>query len=290
MYEAFFGFKTNPFKLSPDPAFFYWSHAHEEALANLIYGVQSRKGFVVLTGEVGTGKTTLLECLRDYLVYHRIEFAYIFNSRLTVEEFFEMIAYDLGLNPRKGSKTEVLFLLNQFLLQQAGRGSTTVLMVDEAQNLSLDLLEEIRLLGNLESRQEKLLQIILVGQPELDRKLDSPQLRQLRQRVVLRCTLRPLSEQETAEYIDSRMAKAGMPDQQVFSRELMREIYARTGGIPRLINAVCDNLLLTAFALESRVVTREMLEEVCRDLRLEPTLYRRPTAGSEIYEYRSPYS
>lgn len=269
MYTAYFGLKTKPFNLSPDPAFFYRSRPHEEALANLIYGVQSRKGFIVLTGEVGTGKTTLLECLRDYLLYYRIEFAYVFNTRLTVAEFYEMIAYDLGLRLQKGSKTEILFLLNQFLLQQATRGSTTVLIVDEAQNLDTELLEEIRLLGNLESRQEKLLQIILAGQPELDRKLDAPHLRQLKQRIVLRCHLRPFYEEETIDYINSRMARAGLPDQQVFPLELMRQIHVRTRGIPRLINVVCDNLLLTAFALESRVATEEMLEEVCRDLALE---------------------
>ncbi|MGE5487828.1 MAG: ExeA family protein [bacterium] len=269
MYNAFFGFSESPFNLTPDPTFLYRSRHHEEALANLMYGVQSRKGFVVLTGEVGTGKTTLLECLQDFLALHRIDFAFLFNSRLTVEQFFELIAYDLELQCARTSKTEVLIALNQLLIQNASEGRTTALIVDEAHNLEWDVLEEIRLLGNLENRHGKLLQIVLAGQPEFDRKLDAPSLRQLKQRVALRCTLRPFNEAETAEYISSRLAKAGMPEQTVFPPELVAEIHFRSQGIPRVINAVCDNLLLTAFALESRQATMDMLDEVCEDMRLE---------------------
>lgn len=269
MYNAYFGFDENPFSLSPDPAFLYRSTQHEEALANLIYGVQSRKGFIVLTGEVGTGKTTMLECLRDFLEAQRIEFAFVFNSRITSDQFFEMIAYDLDLRCQRTSKTEVLIALNEMLIQQANQGRTSVLIVDEAHNLEWEVLEEIRMLGNLENRRGKLIQIILAGQPELDRKLDAPNLRQLKQRIVLRCMLEPFSEQDASDYINSRMEKAGMPDQTVFSPELIQEIHVRTQGIPRVINAVCDNLLLTAFAVETKVCTMEMLDEVCRDMRLE---------------------
>lgn len=269
MYNAFFGFKESPFNLTPDPAFLYRSRQHEEALANLIYGVQSRKGFVVLTGEVGTGKTTMLECLRDFLAARRIDFAFLFNSRLTVEQFFELIAYDLDLRCTRTSKAEVLIALNQLLIQNANDGRTTVLIIDEAHNLEWDVLEEIRLLGNLESRRSKLLQIIMAGQPELDRKLDAPSLRQLKQRIALRCTLRPFEEAETVEYIRTRLARAGMSEPTVFPPEVLREIHVRSQGIPRLINAICDNLLLTAFALESRVATLEMLDEVSEDMRLE---------------------
>jgi len=269
MYKAFFGFKENPFSLTPDPAFLYRSPQHEEALANLVYGVQSLKGFVVLTGEVGTGKTTMLECLQDYLTAYGFDFAYLFNSRLTVEQFFEMLAYDLDLKCSRNSKTEVLIALNQRLAQNADHGRTTVLIVDEAHNLEWDVLEEVRLLGNMENRQRKLLQIILAGQPEFDRKLDAPSLRQLKQRIALRCTLRSFRETETAEYIATRMEKAGMPDQDVFPPDLIREIHLRAQGIPRLINAICDNLLLTAFAMEGRQATREMLDEVTHDMRLE---------------------
>ncbi|MCE5307764.1 MAG: AAA family ATPase [Acidobacteriales bacterium] len=269
MYNAFFGFKESPFNLSPDPSFLYRSPQHEEALANLIYGVQSRKGFIVLTGEVGTGKTTMLQCLRDFLESQRIEFAFLFNSRVTVDQFFEMIAYDLNLRCQRASKTEVLFALNNLLIQQANSGRTTALIVDEAHNLSWEVLEEIRLLGNLETRHGKLLQIVLAGQPELDRKLDAPDMRQLKQRIVLRCHLCPLEESEAIEYIVTRMNRAGMPNQTVFPADLLSEIYLRSQGIPRLINAICDNLLLNCFALEQRVATLEVLDEVCADMRLE---------------------
>lgn len=269
MYNAFFGFSESPFSLSPDPAFLYRSEQHEEALANLIYGVQARKGFIVLSGEVGTGKTTMLECLRDYLESQYIEFAFLFNSRINVEQFFEMIAYDLDLPCTRTSKTEVLFALNDLLVQQTQGGRTVVLIVDEAHNLDWDVLEEIRLLGNLENRNGKLLQIVLAGQPELDRKLDAPNLRQLKQRIVLRCNLQPFTLRDALEYMQSRLERAGMPEQTIFSEELLAEIHLRAQGIPRVINALCDNLLLTAFSMESKICTVEMLDEVCRDMRLE---------------------
>lgn len=269
MYNAFFGFTQNPFNMSPDPSFLFRSSQHEEALANLIYGVQSRKGFIVLTGEVGTGKTTMLECLRDFLSSQQISFASLFNSRLTVEQFFEMLSYDLDLRCNRLSKTEVLITLNSMLLERASAGRTTVLIVDEAHNLEWDVLEEIRLLGNLENRRGKMLQIILAGQQELDRKLEAPEFRQLKQRIALRCALKGFDRQEAAAYINSRMARAGLPEQTVFSPELIEEIQFRSQGIPRLINAICDNLLLTSFAMETRTATLEMLDEVTADMRLE---------------------
>jgi len=270
MYNAFFGFKENPFNLSPDPLFLYRSPQHEEALASLTYGVKSRKGFIVLTGEVGTGKTTMLECLRDELQAEKIPFSFLFNTRLSTSQFFEMIAYDLGLNCPSDSKAQVLIALHQFLLQQASRGGTAALLVDEAHDLSWDLLEEIRMLGNLENRTGKLLQVVLSGQPELDRKLDAPNLRQLRQRIVLRCELRPFDEEQTAAYIQTRMAKAGMEEQTVFPSEVLSGIYRYTRGIPRVINILCDNLLLMAFALEQKEVNEDMLREAAADMRLTP--------------------
>ena len=269
MYKAFFGFAENPFNMSPDPSFLFRSAQHEEALANLIYGVQSRKGFVVLTGEVGTGKTTMLECLRDFLNSQQIAYASLFNSRLNVQQFFEMIAYDFGLRCTRTSKTEVLFALNEMILERANLGRTTVLIVDEAHNLDWDVLEEIRLLGNLENRRGKMLQILLAGQPELDRKLEAPEFRQLKQRVALRCVLQPFQLEETLEYIQSRLTRAGLKEQTVLPPEILREIHFRTQGIPRLINAMCDNLLLTAFALETKVVTTAMVDEVAADMRLQ---------------------
>jgi general secretion pathway protein A len=269
MYNAYFGLSASPFSLSPDPAFLYRSEQHEEALANLIYGVQSRKGFLVLSGEAGTGKTTMLECLRDLLDAQRMEFAFIFNSRITSSQFFEMIAYDLNLNCQRTSKTEVLFALNARVVQQADQGRTTVLIVDEAHNLEWEVLEEIRLLGNMENRSGKLIQVILAGQPELERKLDAPNLRQLKQRIVLRCNLEPFTESGTSEYINNRMEKAGLANQAILPRALMGEIHARSQGIPRVINSICDNLLLTCFAMEDKVATVAMLDEVSRDMRLE---------------------
>jgi len=269
MYNAFFGISENPFSLSPDPTFLYRSPQHEEALANLIYGVQSRKGFIVLTGEVGTGKTTMLECLREYLESQYIEYASLFNSRINPQQFFEMIAYDLDLRCERTSKTEVLFALNSLLIQQANEGRTSVLIVDEAHNLDWDVLEEIRLLGNLENRRGKLLQIVLAGQPELDRKLDAPNLRQLKQRIVLRYNLKPFSEAESVEYINTRLARAGMENQTVFSPPVLAEIHRRSQGIPRLINGICDNCLLTSFAAEQHQVSLDTLEEVSNDMRLE---------------------
>src|SRR6202047_510719 len=245
MYNAFFGFTQNPFNMSPDPSFLFRSAQHEEALANLIYGVQSRKGFIALTGEVGTGKTTMLECLRDFLHAQKIPFAFVFNSQLTPAQFFEMIAYDFDLKCDHKSKVAVLNALNERLLERAAHGHTTVLIVDEAHNLEWNVLEEIRLLGNLENRRGKLIQVIISGQPELDRKLDAPNLRQLKQRIVLRCNLQPFTLRDAVDYIESRLDKAGMPEQTVFSEELMAEVHMRSQGIPRVINAVCDNLLLT---------------------------------------------
>jgi general secretion pathway protein A len=271
MYNAFFGFSENPFNMSPDPSFLFRSPQHEEALANLIYGVQSRKGFIALTGEVGTGKTMMLECLRDFLNAQKITFASLFNSRLTVEQFFELVAYDFDLRCSRTSKTEVLLSLNNLLLDRANLGRTTVLIVDEVHNLGWDVLEEIRLLGNLENRRGKLLQIVLAGQPELDRKLEAPEYRQLKQRIALRCMLQGFSEIETMAYIGSRMARAGMPNQDILSPDLIEAIHFRTQGIPRLINAVCDNLLLICFAMENKTATLEMLDEVTSDMHLEST-------------------
>jgi general secretion pathway protein A len=269
MYKAFFGLTENPFNLSPDPSFLFRSAQHEEALANLIYGVRSLKGFIVLTGEVGTGKTMLLECLRNNLTASYVEFAYIFNSRLTVEQFFETVAYDLELDCDRDSKTEVLFALNHMLIQRSNEGLTTAMIVDEAQNLDWSVLEEIRMLGNLENRRGKLLQVVLAGQPELDRTLDAPDFRQLKQRIALRCTLNPFQEADSIEYMTYRLAKAGMTEQTVFPSELLAEIHFRTQGIPRVINAVCDNLLLSCFAAETKVATLELLDEVANDLHLE---------------------
>jgi general secretion pathway protein A len=211
----------------------------------------------------------MLECLRDHLTAHQTPFAFLFNSRLTPDQFFEMIAYDFDLQCSRTSKTEVLMALNTLLMERANNNQTTVLIVDEAQNLDWAVLEEIRLLGNLENRRGKMLQIILSGQPELGKRLEEREYRQLKQRIALRCQLRPFTVEETAQYVAARLARAGLRDQSVFTAEVLREVHHRTQGIPRLINAVCDNLLLTSFAMEKRQASLEMLEEVSKDLHLE---------------------
>src|SRR5512137_1956043 len=194
MYKQFYGLQRNPFEISPDPRFYYATPLHNEALASLIYGVQKRKGFVVTTGEVGTGKSLLVRCLLQWLTKSNISFSHIFNTRLSALEFLQYFLADLGL-PAGNNKAELLIQLNQYLISQYRRGSTTVLVVDEGQLLNWEVLEEIRLLTNLETVQQKLLQIILVGQPELEHKLDSLGLRQLKQRITFRCRLKTLSEQ-----------------------------------------------------------------------------------------------
>jgi general secretion pathway protein A len=232
--------------------------------------VRSHKGFIALTGEVGTGKTTMLECLRDFLGSQDTAFAFIFNSQINPAQFFEMVAYDFALPCTHYTKTEVLFSLNNMLLDRAKLGKTTVLIIDEAHNLDWDVLEEVRLLGNLENRRGKLLQIILCGQPELDEKLDAPKFRQLKQRIALRYTLRALTREETAHYMEFRLAHVGVTEQTIFPVEVVELIHRRTKGVPRVINLVCDNALLGAFATGSHVVTADIVNEVCTDLRLDP--------------------
>ena len=279
MYNAFFGFTLNPFNMSPDPAFLFRSTQHEEALANLIYGVQSRKGFIVLTGEVGTGKTTMLECLRDFLSSQQIAFASLFNSRLSVEQFFEMLSYDLDLRCNRHSKTEVLLSLNNFLMERTAGGRTTVLIVDEAHNLEWDVLEEIRLLGNLECGEEKLLQILLLGQSELDDMLNRPELWQLKQRISVRLSIGSLAPSEVEHYIQHRWTVAG-GQSHPFTAEAIEHIRRWSKGIPRVINAICDGSLTHAFADETRSVSAGHVDSAAEDLQLiEKRVVRRAAAA-----------
>ncbi len=269
MYKQFFGLKRNPFEISPDPYFYHPTPRHNEALANLHYGVGRRKGFIVITGEVGTGKTLLVRCLLSELRKNNIAFGYVFNPILPVVEFFQYIMADLGLPYAGRNKTEMLLDLNRFLIQRHARGLITALVVDEAQALRSDLLEEIRLLTNLETSQQKLLQIVLLGQPELEMVLDSPELRQLKQRVALRCQLQPLDEAQTRAYILSRLERAGAPaEPAVFSDDALSKVFEYSRGIPRLINNLCENSMVSAFANEQRPVSSQIVTDVAADFRL----------------------
>jgi type II secretory pathway predicted ATPase ExeA len=269
MYKQYFGLSRNPFEISPDPYFYHPTPRHNEALANLHYGVGRRKGFIVITGEVGTGKTLLVRCLLSELRKNNIAFGYVFNPLLPVVEFFQYIMADLGLPYSGRNKTEMLLDLNRFLIQRHARGLITALVVDEAQALRSELLEEIRLLTNLETSQQKLLQIVLLGQPELEIVLDSPELRQLKQRVSLRCQLQPLDEAQTHAYILSRLQRGGAPEEPpIFSEEALAKIYEYSRGIPRLINNLCENSMVNAFANEQRPVTGDIVTDVAADFRL----------------------
>src|SRR5208283_1736732 len=269
MYKNFYNLQRNPFEITPDPSFLFPTTRHNEALASLYYGVTAHRGFVVLTGEVGTGKTLILRSLLALLQRRDVAFALIFNPTLSPLEFMRYIARDFGLAISGKAKDELIHVLNGFLLQRHQKRLTTILVVDEAHQMSSEILEEIRLLTNLETSQQKLLQIVLAGQPELDQKLDSHELRQLKQRIALRCHLDPLTSNEAREYMGRRLRIAGAPAAvEIFSRPAIEAVFRHSRGIPRLINTICENALLWGYARHAATVTSEIIEDVARDLRL----------------------
>lgn len=270
MYKQFYNLRRNPFEITPDPSFLFPTRRHNEALAALYYGVRRHKGFVVLTGEVGTGKTLVVRCLLELLKRSEVAYAYVFNSVLSPIEFLRYIAGDFGLPTTSKSKSELLLLLSNYIIGRYKKGLTTVLVVDEAHHLSAQALEEVRLLTNLETPDEKLLQILLVGQPELDEKLDSFELRQLKQRIALRAYLEPLSLEETAGYMQRRLQLAGGTPEAaaLFPPETISAVYRHSRGIPRLINTVCENALINAYAKQARRITPDVVDDAAADLRL----------------------
>ena len=277
MYKTFYSLRRNPFEITPNPFFLFLTKGHTEALATLYYGISRHKGFVVMTGEVGTGKTLLVRSVLQLLKHSNIAYAYVFNSRLSSLEFLQYVAEDFGLAALGKTKNEVLLDLNKYLIARHEKKLTTVLVVDEAHHLSEEVLEEIRLLTNLETTQEKLLQILLVGQPELDEKLDSFDLRQLKQRIAVRSQLEPLDLQETTSYIQRRLQLAGANSStgDLFPAETIAEVYRHSRGIPRVINTLCENALIGAYARQLRRVPPDIIDEVTADFRLNPADSRR---------------
>lgn len=272
MYKSFYNLTRNPFDLTPDPTCFVPTTRHNEALAALYYGVRRHKGVVVVTGEVGTGKTLLLRCLlQSFKSSTEIAFAYVFNCRLTPTEFLYYTALDFGL-PANGqqSKGTLLVELSKYVTSRGLQGLTTVLIIDEAHHLSIDLLEEVRLLSNLETNDDKLLQIVLVGQPELDLKLDSHELRPLKQRIALRAQLAPLDEEETFKYIIDRLTIAGgaARSESLFPPETIKAIHHYSRGFPRLINTICESSLITGYARQLSSIPLEVISGVARDFHL----------------------
>jgi general secretion pathway protein A len=268
MYRKFFNLQTSPFGTSPDPRFLYMMPHTREALAGLEYGISERKGFTVLTGEVGTGKTTLLRCALGSLGQRRVCTSFVFNPLLDPLDFLEFVLTDFGLTPNSRTKSGMLLQLNRWLIERFRMQETCVVVVDEAQNLSWELLEEIRLLTNLESSSEKLLQIVLSGQPELEEKLRHPSVRQLRQRIFLWCRTQPLTAEQTGEYIVERLRIAGTSET-IFSPEAIQLIYTYSRGIPRTINLICEHSLILGYVEQIRVIPGALIAHVASDLELD---------------------
>jgi general secretion pathway protein A len=264
MYAEFYGLRELPFNVTPDPRFLYLNDCYQEALAALAYGIDARKGFISLIGEAGTGKTTLLRRLLDSLGPNTRS-VLLLNPTVSFDEILEHILLELGVPAEGGKKLVLLERLNEFLIEHTGAGGNVALLIDEAQDLAPGVLEELRLLSNLETAREKILQIVLAGQPELDATLADTALRQLRQRVTLRIRIRPLASAEVASYVRSRLDRAGTPTPDLFSGAALGRVAALSGGIPRVVNVLCDAALLVGFATGRRQVTPEVVEDAWRD-------------------------
>ena len=268
MYKTFFKLQSNPFNTSPDPRFLYMMPHTREALAGLEYGISARKGFIVLVGEVGTGKTTLLRRALGSFTKGRVFTSFIFNPRLEVLDFLEFVLSDFGITPTSRTKSGMLIQLNRWLIERFRQQETCVIVVDEAQNLTNELLEEIRLLTNLETSSEKLVQIILSGQPEFEDKLRQPELRQLRQRVSLWCRTKAINEEQTAAYIAQRLLIAGTAEP-IFTPEAVVAIHRTSRGIPRVINLICEHALILGYVEQIQQIPESAILSVAAELDLD---------------------
>ena len=282
MYKSFYGLKENPFNVNPDPRFLFLTKQIEEALTGLMYGIQTRKGFITLTGEVGTGKTTLINRLLDWLHHRKARTAFLFNSRMNSNQLLDFILAEFDIPCDSKSKSQQLMKLNHWLLDRYRIGETVVLIIDEAQNLTYPVLEEIRLLTNLETSTEKLVQIVLSGQPELEEKLRLPELRQLRQRIMLRCKTTTLSNEETHQYVTERLKIAGASGEPIFSTQAVDTVHLCSLGIPRVINLLCEHSLVNAFVEQQRPIQPKIVEDVAREFQLDEVEPLAPNSGSRI--------
>jgi general secretion pathway protein A len=265
MYNQFYGFREPPFNITPDPRFLFFSDRHREAYNHILFGIRERKGFIQITGEVGAGKTTLCRALLDELGPNYVT-ALILNPCLNPEQLLRTILKELGLQPGEADRATCLEMLNTFLLEQLVQGNDVVLLIDEAQDLGTELLEQVRLLSNLETDQRKLLQIVLVGQPELRDKLNERGLRQLRQRITVRYHLTPLSRPEVEHYIHHRLQVVGANGRPAFTPWAVRSVFRYSGGIPRLVNAVCDKALLAGYVDGTDLLTWKQVRRAIREL------------------------
>lgn len=265
MYNEFYGFRESPFNITPDPRFLFFSDKHREAFNHVLFGIRERKGFIQITGEVGAGKTTVCRAILAELG-PTFKTALILNPMMTGTQLMRAVVTELGLKPRKQDRTSHLDLLNHFLLEQASAGNDVVLLIDEAQDLEPELLEQVRLLSNLETDQRKLLQIVLIGQPELREKLNQKGLRQLRQRITVRYHLRPLDRFETERYVTHRLRVAGADGRPTFTPWAMRRVHRYSHGVPRLVNAVCDKALLYGYVNGTYELTGRAVKQAVREL------------------------